>query len=308
MFVTEYCTDPDNIGKLYSGSKKYDDSISEEYDQKRKTLDRYLYLVDNYTIILDCSRDLRGIAPHSDDGFWRVNKCLLNYVNAVFCYREFIRSYNPPLTRTADQFYSFDNGKEWYRFVCELRNHVIHQSIIINYFDPDTGDIYIDLSDLEAKQKKKMKDKNLENNVGAVYFLNMIQRLSKTPDRMSAGKPLYSMKRIAINADKEIKEMSDSILLEAYKKAVRPIIKWLLLMVQCNEEGMYYTFLVDKTRKHAPIEPNYSIEWYFKCMLQRLKKENIIIHNMRHLLETNGYKYFYDGGSDISTFIDKWGK
>lgn len=307
MFVTEYCNDPNNIGILQTGTATYSDSISEEFDEKIRMMDRFLYLVDNYAIIRDCADDLKAIQPHNDERFWTVNKCLLNYVNAVFCYREFINNYDPPLTRIADQYYRFDFGKEWYRFVCELRNHVIHQSIIIRTYDPATGEIYIDLADLLEKQRKKTKDQGLENNKGAQHFLSMIQRLASNPDKGNQNKPLCSMKKIVALADVELSNMSGAIFLHAYKKSVRPIMKWLLTMVQRNDKTAYYTFIVNKEdREYVPIEPNYALEWYFKNMIQRLKKDSVVIHNMRHLFESFGYTYFYDGACDIEAFIQRW--
>lgn len=306
MFVSEWCTDPDNI-TLQKASVIYDDSISEQFDEKRKKMDRFLYLVDNYAIIRDCAEDLKAIQPHSDDRFWKVNKCLLNYVNAVFCYREFISNYDPPLSKISEQYYRFDFGKKWYRFVCELRNHVIHQSIIINSYDRETGEIYINLAELEEKQKEKIKDQGLEKNKGAQYFLSMIQGLAQNPDGGGKDKPLCSMKKIVRLAGQELYDMSNDIFLEAYKKGVKPIMKWMLSLVQHSDDTDRYTFIVNKeNRSYAPIEPNFSLEWYFKNMVQRLGKDSIVIHSMRHLFVSNGYSYFYDGSCDIDAFINRW--
>lgn len=97
MYITKFCDDPDNIIVLDTAVKSFEDSIFKEYGEKLRILDRYMFLVDTYAIIMDCSSDLKAIMPQSEDAFWKVNKYLLNYVNAVYCYHEFVNNYDPPL-------------------------------------------------------------------------------------------------------------------------------------------------------------------------------------------------------------------
>lgn len=127
MFELEYCSNPE-IGELHSSGIKFDYQYDVEFDSKLKTLDKFLFLVDMHTIIDSCAKDFLEITIDDFDEFWKINKRLLNFVNAVYGYKEYVNSYEPSLKSITEKYY---NMKKWYRFLCDFRNYIIHQSIII---------------------------------------------------------------------------------------------------------------------------------------------------------------------------------
>ena len=306
MYITEFCDDPDNIIILETGRNTFDDSIFREYQEKLKALDRYMYLVDAYEITIDCSSDLKGIIPQSQDAFWKVNKCLLNYVNAIYCYHEFVNSYNPPLGTIANKYYYDKNGKFWYRFVCDYRNRVVHQSVILRDFDAGNGDIFIDLDELIEEQNKIISDlrKKPKEISNARRFLQKITTLANTPHRVRDGRRLWSMKVVAKLTDQEITDMSNEILLHAFRKAIQPVFEWLLSLMHSEGGIPKYTFIVNKDVKDSELEPNYTLEWYFRKIVRSMGKNNNVCREMRELLISRRYTNFYDGNCDIDEFIN----
>lgn len=87
MFELEYCSNPE-IGELHSSGIKFDYQYDVEFDSKLKTLDKFLFLVDMHTIIDSCAKDFLEITIDDFDEFWKINKRLLNFVNAVYGYKE----------------------------------------------------------------------------------------------------------------------------------------------------------------------------------------------------------------------------
>lgn len=306
MYITEFCDDPDNIIVLETGQNTFEDSILKEYKEKLKTLDRYMYLVDTYNIIIDCSSDLQAIIPKSQDAFWKVNKCLLNYVNAIYCYHEFVNSYDPPLKTITDKYYKEENGKFWYRFVCDYRNRIIHQSVILRDFDPGNGDVFIDLDELIDEQKMIISDINKREKEisNAKRFLRKITTLANTPHRVRDEHRFWSMKLVAKFTDHEIAEMSNEILLHAFRNAIKPIVEWLLSLMHSEGGIPKYTFIVNKDTMGSELEPNYSLELYFKKIVRSLGENNEVCREMHELLISRGYTHFYDGNCDIDKFID----
>ena len=82
MFEVEYCNNPE-LGDIHSTDIKYDYTFDVEFNAKLKDLDKFLFLVDMHTIINSCGDDLLSITIDDFDEFWKINKQLLNFVNAI---------------------------------------------------------------------------------------------------------------------------------------------------------------------------------------------------------------------------------
>jgi negative regulator of replication initiation len=82
MYSLEFCDNPEN-GELFDGHVSYDDSLSDDYIEHLKALDRFMYLADMFRIVRSCSFDLQELHGGDDIEFWMINKTLINYLNAV---------------------------------------------------------------------------------------------------------------------------------------------------------------------------------------------------------------------------------
>ena len=187
MFVLEYCDDP-NKPVLQAGNIKYESDFQQEYIDKLKEIDRFTYLIDMYTIMESCAEDLISIKIEDVNDFWKVNKALLNYVNAVYSYKEFVNSYDPPLREIKEKYYLH---KKWYRFVCDYRNRVIHQSTIIKDYSPGSNEIYIDLDEVIERQNSLQK-------ANSVKFKMVLEDL-KGEAKIIKGRSYLSMKYVTQN-------------------------------------------------------------------------------------------------------------
>lgn len=149
MYVLEYCDNPEN-GTIHDGHFSFEDSFSDEYESRIKALDRFTFLADMFRIVKSCSQDFMDLPNGDDIEFWEINKTLLNYLNSVYSYKEYVNSYDPPLKEITDGYYY---NQKWYRFVCDYRNRVIHQSTILRDRSTQTGDVFIDLDDIISIQQ-----------------------------------------------------------------------------------------------------------------------------------------------------------
>ena len=126
MYCLEYCEDPEH-GELHSSGRFFDDSFQADASLRLAELDRFMYLVDMFRIIEDCAKDFLSIEASKNIQFWKINKFLLNYVNAVYSLKEYVNSYVPLLKKVTERYYQ---SEDWYRFICDYRNRIIHQTAI----------------------------------------------------------------------------------------------------------------------------------------------------------------------------------
>lgn len=308
MYVLEYCDNPEN-GALHDGHCSFEDSFSDEYESRIKALDRFTFLADMFRIVKSCSQDFMNLPNGDAIEFWEVNKTLINYLNAVYSYKEFVNSYDPPLKEITDGYYY---NQKWYRFVCDYRNRVIHQSTILRDRSKQTGDVFIDLDDIISIQQgvideliQTQQKKSQINN--ARRFLREIQDLRNSPTYTSKGGKQYkSMKEIISTADTEISSMNDEILVYAFNNGVAPALKWLLAHTHKDGDEFKYTFIVNKQWVNIPekepffvYEPTLTIEFFLTTILHGLGKEHIISKELLELLKSEGYTRSCEFGCPI---------
>ena len=144
MYILEYCNDPEHAD-LKDGHRNFDDNFPLEFNNALNALNRFLYLTDMHRIIVSCASDFLNLQGGEEVEFWQINKYFLNYLNAVYSYKEFVNSYDPPLKEITDGYYY---KRRWYRFICDYRNRVIHQSTIIKDRSNETGDVFINIDEI----------------------------------------------------------------------------------------------------------------------------------------------------------------
>lgn len=324
MYILEYCNDPEHAD-LKDGHRNFDDYFPLEFNNALNALDRFLYLTDMHRIIVSCASDFLHLQGGEEVEFWQINKYFLNYLNAVYSYKEFVNSYDPPLKEITDGYYY---KRRWYRFICDYRNRVIHQSTIIKDRSNETGDVFINIDEIieiqeaviaditverdrekDPKKKEKYK-KQIEN---AERFLREIKALLSDPVLVQRGYHFKSMKSVITDANIEIQQMNDEILAYSFDKGVRPALERLLSWSYESSEGYQYSFIVNKQYINIPgkediacFEPTYAIEDFYKNMLRSLGKESVICKTILNFLLSHNYLYSYDEKCCINLFPEKY--
>lgn len=310
MFVTEYCNDPNSIVQLIPGNRVFEDSIFEEYKSKLRTIDNIIYLDDTFTITLDSGDNLIGGMPQRTTTFWELNRYLLNYVNSLYCFHEFINSFDTYVRDTTDIFWRRKNGRFWYRFMCEYRDCIVHQSIRIKDYCTSDGDILIGIDPLIEELDSIISDdkqSDYHRNKINAFKKKMVESLDQRVSFSIGEDGRYcSMKEIVRRTNREITDMYTAVLPIIFKQAVLPEIEWLLSLIHYDNGVPKYTFIVNKEAYRSELEPNYSLERYFGYMLHMFGRDHEICKSMAGLLASRGYSHFYDGDCDMAAFIDKW--
>ena len=311
MYITQYCDDPNNVkqDQLMVAPGEYPDSIFTDYRRRLRIIDKLLYLDDTFTIALDAGDSFVGTIPQGTTVFWEINKNLLNYVNAIFCLHEIINSYNNNvINSTADVFWKKQNGRFWYRFMCEYRDCVVHHSIRIKRFFPMNGDSKISIDELIEELGWLIQDKQqakYHNKLSA--FQHLVERLEKKMKVIICdGERYCSMKEIVMRTSREITDLYTQILPKIFEDVVCPEINWLLDLIHFEEGVAKYTFVVNTERYDSELEPNFSVERYYRSLLLQFGKNHRVCKTMRDLLESRNYTHFYEGNLDIESFADKW--
>lgn len=298
MFEVEYCNNPE-LGDIHSTGIKYNYAFDVEFDAKLKDLDKFLFLVDMHTIIDSCGDDLLSINIGDSDEFWKINKRLLNFVNAVYGYKEYVNSYEPSLKSITEKYY---NMRKWYRFICDFRNYIIHQSIIIKDYRPFDGDVFINIEEVARllSEYEYTKDWQRQN---AKEFTEWIETFKEDSLEIKDNHFL-SMKNVTSLVMKEMSQIKDEVLMFAYEKSIKPSLVWLLEQIPKIDGIFQYAFIVDKANLPESVrEPNYALEDFVRRMIKTLGDDSIICKELLNLLEREGYSLFYNGNCGIKDFI-----
>lgn len=298
MFEVEYCNDPE-WGDIHSTGIKYDYAFDVEFDAKRKDLDKFLFLVDMYTIINSCGNDLLSITIGDFDEFWKINKRLLNFVNAIYAYKEYVNSYEPSLKSITEKYY---NMRKWYRFICDFRNYIIHQSIIIKDYRPSDGDVFINIEEVAGLLSEYDYPKDWQRR-NAEEFTEWI-KIFKGDSLEIKDNHFLSMKNVTSSVMKEMSQMKNEVLMFAYKKSIKPSLVWLLEQIPKIDGIFQYAYIVDKLNLPESVcEPNYALEDFVRRMIKTLGDDSIICKELLNLLDREGYSLFYKGNCEIKDFI-----
>ena len=162
MFTVFYVDENDE--NAISTDNVFEDSIETDVERRVNFFDRFIYLACMYRIIVDCSKDFEVFRVEKKQEFWRVNKYLLNYVNSIYSFKEYIRNCygkDSSTYKIVDRY--FEKG-EWFTFICNYRNRIIHQSTVIKDYDMKTGEVYICLEELIDAAKQQMNENNKVND------------------------------------------------------------------------------------------------------------------------------------------------
>ena len=306
MYRTSFTDRPEDDVR-YDGSITYEDSFGREFQKHLDSLDRFIFLLDMFRILDSCKNDLLSFEGYKGNDIWPdINKVLLNYLNAAFSLREYVNHYDPPLRKVTEKYYK---KKKWYRFICDYRNSVIHQTVLIRDWMARSNKLYIDKDALILAQtdhilKKEANQDNQTSVDNAKRHLEVIKSLECDPDiKMKTGKNLVDMKRIVIDASTEIDEMKKEVLDYAYKKDIAPQLLWLLSVMIKKEDSYKYTFIYNEAYYDSQdwekynarcCEPNFAFEHFAYSIFCALGKDNPISRYIINFMRIHGYEHVYD--------------
>lgn len=306
MYITRFLDSPTQSFVYLYGDNQYDENVQKTIDDILSKLNRFVYLIDAYTIVKDSSFNLTSVRAQDNFEFWKVNQCLLNYLNAVFCYHEYINHYKPSLDNIANQYWYIEHGKYWFRFVCEYRDRVVHQSIIIKDYDRRNGILYVNLDELvlaqehiiETEKRKKYKER-------AQRFLDLIIKLRNSAYVGKNGQHYYRMSEIVSYADQEIEEMSQKVFIVTYRHEIKITLDQLLNLVHFEDEENKPTYIVDSDNNECIFEPTAAIEWFYAKILHSLGINNEVCKNVGKLLKLKGFCRFYEDYPEIKELLGR---
>ncbi len=304
MYAVEYCNTPDDINNLNTVTAlTYPENFFGEYSNKCDALDRFRMLVDIFRIVHSCSEDLQRLTPSEDLEFWVINKALLNYANAVYCLKEYVNNYDPPLKTITERYY---NDGKWYRLVCDLRNRIIHQSILLSVQSYKTGDVYFNLDAVIQEQEKRIarqqrklrkegENKDLQKHIrNDTRFKEELESLLPEAEYDSEGScMIYSFKKICAEADLEIQSMQSEVLNYSLDNHITPILSWLVNHVYSVDGHYMYTFIVNHD-KHVVFEPSLTLESFVMALFSTLPPDSALVHKIVDLLHSHNYTQFFE--------------
>ena len=101
------------------------------------------------------------------------------------------------------------------------------------------------------------------------------------------------MKEIVVRTAREITDLYTQILPKLFEDVVCPEISWLLDLVHFKDGVAKYTFVVNPERRDSELEPNYSVERYYRNLLLKFGKNHPVCKAMRDLLVSRNYTHVH---------------
>lgn len=294
MYNSFYRLNPDDTSDLLQFANTYSDDFSKSYNKIIYDFDQFIYLLDTYKILEDCSKDFITFTTNSQEDFWKVNKLLFNYVNAVYIFKEFSNNYSQEneLKTIIDNYYEKD---KWFRFICDYRNAVIHQFGIIK--DMRKKEFYLNIDELAKVLKESSK--NRKNDKNKIAFANKLTSKFYDYSVIFNGNHFLNLKDVVKNVNHEIDELNDKLVYKAYEKYIRPNLLKLLKYSYIENDKYFYTFIINQNDKMDFFEPNFNLEYFIFSTILNTTKHKKIIENTMSLLRDNKYTYFISYNSSI---------
>lgn len=290
-----------NNENLISTEYEAEDTIEKELAEKVDVLDDYVYLASIYRIFLDCADDFEEFRVERKKDFWKSNKYLLNYVNAMYTFKEYVENKyekSSPVRGIANKYYC---NAQWYTFLCNYRNRIIHQSTVIKDYDKNSGDVYICLDELVDAAKKQMKESS-KGKDNAQRFIDFVK--AHYTDPATNGKHYIGAKKVMELANEEILQMSNEIFKSIFDDEIQPCLKWFLSTTLKGKENYFNTYLVqDETRRNIQI--NFFLEDYLVNIFYMLGSNFDAVKTWVSMYKENGYKLFYtQGNNTLDTVVN----
>lgn len=123
-----------------------------EYNEIQDNLDRYIFIMELGIIIDEQAKYVHDFKCKSNDCFMTSIQLLMNYLNTIYTLKEFSSSFkrNEKVNQIQNDFYKNNN---WYRFTIEYRNCAIHSFSLPKYYNPDDGELVIQIDEIIRKQE-----------------------------------------------------------------------------------------------------------------------------------------------------------
>ena len=322
MFSQEYREPPD-MEKQNKTEQEYDDSICEKYETVVEKLDNFIYLVDYYQMIEDSYNSYKECLNQNSIEFWKINKKQLDYLNAVYCYKEFISKKESSIEKEADKYYV---NMHAYRFILDFRNLAVHHAVFAKEYSHKKKEAFVLMERLlniqeenlnyqknkleEAKRKKWRTIISLEKKVSnAERFFKEIQQKSYESGFFYEGNTLCSMNTIMRDAQVEICDIHENMLQIAYEQWVKESIIWLISLIYHDEKGLKFTYIYnDQYETKVGVQsvfyaPTSSIDGFLEYVISGLGKQHPICIQLKNLLRENGYTYLFEQNCTIENFF-----
>lgn len=303
-------------------TRTFSDEEVRDFESNFLILDDFLYLIDMYRIMKENKEAFVSFQPQHGTDFPELNRRLLNYVNAVYSYREYLLSYDPPLGKIVDDYHR-KNG--WYRYIIDYRNIVIHQSVLIKAFGNKSGKPIVQIeADIDTmrrlieRKEKRLGDpeyqrwtNSIQKDIGTAK--DYIKLLSRLPEKIQTtvrsdirnNRTVHcvDMDQIIELAQKEI----DSLHHEAIQKLlpqIIPTIEWLLSLIYQVDDTYMDTFIVNEEIRDV-FSPNEALEYHFIQFRTRLDPDDIINKFFYRQLKDHHYEYLYSRKISLDEFCSK---
>lgn len=240
-----------NNGDLYEyGGNTYEDSVLDTIKGIKSETNALIYYLVMYRVVKSSVSQHISFSMKSMDDYWESVEKLLNCLNAIYSFKEYIDSeycdpnkdnYNENVRKIKEKYYQ---SFQWYTFACNYRNRIIHQAAFAKDFDPETGDTFIDLDEFHEYLEKLLGpiSKKNKNTLRIIRFVDQQMEYSLIKQD---GHRCLPTKYVVDRAFHEVQSMFDDICMELFSSKINIGLQHYVRMMIKTETGFADTRLMD---------------------------------------------------------------
>ena len=212
-------------------------------------LDRYIFLMELSILVLNQGEKAYVFKCKSNEDFMQSIEYIMNYLNTVYTIKEFASSFSweDEVNRIQNTYYKQNH---WYKFTIEYRNCAVHSFALPRTYNPEDGELVINIDDLIAKQSvllgNERNEKKKDQITGRINTLSAFK---------STFTPIFPASEFIVRSLKQVLCMTTKMLHAEFNAVTRSALIELInhkeLNTNLNISLMLENFYVNSKYKLA---------------------------------------------------------
>ncbi len=228
-------------------------------------LDEFIYITTIFKALNSSKNEITNLKILNDFNFWNVYEKIVTFVSLVSIYKQAIETYYSDIKEVQEIKEHYYTDCKYFRFLCIYRNLIVHQLQFIRDYDKNTGDLYLDIDDIQNailnRHNELPKKKKNSDDIKITNFI-------KTWSAAKLGKyNVIGLKQLIDESYIEILIMTNAIFNHIFEFKVKELFENLL------SSNMSFT-LDGKNRTTYNIGNH-----YYKLVLNNLEQSQLNIYN-----------------------------
>lgn len=247
-----------------------DERQRKQYEILMDKLDRYIFIMELSGLIMSQGGAIYCTKCKNLDDFMGAIENVTNYLNTAYTIKEFASalSWDDDVNKIQNRYYKTD---KWYKFTMDYRNCAVHSFALPRHFNPDDGELVINVDELIEKQNELLKTERKKKSINQIK-----NRIISLKDFKKFFTPVFPMSYFVKMSCKNILKMTVEMLTAEFENVTK--------------EAMLE--LIEMEKKTDDLELALTIENFYVNSKNKLKNDESLFLQIQSLFVENDYTCF----------------